>query len=137
MTEIVTLAEARAHLRIDDFDSDGGPDDTWLNIFIPAVSEAVALWLKDSWRMYEWAVDSDGETLLDSDEIPVLLLDSDDEPVLRFVVKAAVLLELSMHYRYREGESKDSAVTADAGYGYTLNKASTALLSGLRKSTVA
>jgi len=49
----------------------------------------------------------------------------------------AVLVEIASQYRYREGEGKDNVVTPDAGYGYVLNKASTALLVPLRKPTLA
>jgi hypothetical protein len=78
---------------------------------------------------------------LDSAGMP--LLDSGGDPIPAFplttrpVVKAAVLLELGSVYRFREGEGKDNVVTPDAGYGYVLNKTSTALLSPLRRSTVA
>jgi len=136
MLELVTIAQAREHLRLDS-DSDGGADDGWLSMFIPAVSEAVALWLKDSWRLYEWELDSDGEPILNSDEEPVPVVDSDDNPVVRYTVKAAVLVELASQYRFREGEGTDNVVPSDAGYGYVLNKASTALLAPLRRSTVA
>ena len=43
MLELVTIEQAREHLRLDS-DSDGGADDGWLAMFIPAASEAVALW---------------------------------------------------------------------------------------------
>lgn len=132
MSNLVTLDEARDHLRLDE-----GPDDTWLATWIPVVSEAVALWLKDEWRLYQPEVDSDGEPVLDSDGRPVVVLDSDGEPVVRWTVKAACLVELASQYRFREGEGKDNAVPADAGHGYVLNKASTALLAPLRRPTVA
>jgi hypothetical protein len=137
MTDLVTLAEARAHLRIDDVDSDGSPDDLWLSIFIPAISEAVANWLKDDWRLWIPAEDSNGDIVVDSNDDPVPALGSDGDPTPKWVVKAAVLVELASQYRFREGEGKDNVVASDAGHGYILNKASTALLSGLRKSTVA
>ena len=41
-----------------------------------------------------------------------------------------------MRASFREGEGLDNVVTPDAGYGYTLNKASTAMLTALRKGTV-
>lgn len=132
MNNLVTLDEARDHLRLDE-----GPDDTWLATWIPVVSEAVALWLKDEWRLYQSEVDSDGEPVLDSDGRPVAVLDSDGEPVVRWTVKAACLVELASQYRFREGEGKDNVVTPDAGHGYVLNKASTALLTPLRRPTVA
>lgn len=128
MADLVTAAEAKIHLRLDT----GTADDTWLAIFIPAISEAVLGWLKDPWRAYVPEEDSNGiVTDSNGDPIPA-------EPlVAKWSVKAAVLLELANVYRNREGEGKDNVVTPDAGYGYVLNKASTALLTPLRKPTVA
>lgn len=137
MPDLITIAEARAHLRIDDVDSDGGPDDPWLAVMIPAVSEAVLLWLKDSWRAYEPELDSDGNPILDSDGDPYPMTDSNGDDVVRWTVKAACLIELASLYRYREGEGKDNVVPGDAGHGYVLNKTSTALLTPLRKPTAA
>lgn len=128
--ELVTQAEAVQHLRLDE-----SADSAWLSIFIPAVSEAVAEWLKDEWRLYVPEVDSGG-IVVDSSGDPVPAVDSSGYTV-RPVVKAAVLIELANAYRYREGEGKDNVVPDAAGYGYILNKASTAMLAGLRKSTVA
>ena len=132
MNNLVTLDEARDHLRLDE-----GPDDTWLATWIPVVSEAVALWLKDEWRLYQPEVGSDGEPVLDSDGRPAVVLDSDGDPVVRWAVKAACLVELASQYRFREGEGKDNVMPADAGHGYVLNKASTAILTPLRRPTVA
>ena len=137
MLELVTRAEARYHLRLDDPDSDGGPDDPWLDTFIPAVSEAVALWLKDSRRLYQVEVDSDGVPLVDSAGDPIPALDSAGQPIVSPVVRAAVLVELASQFRFREGEGKDNVVTPDAGHGYVLNKVSTPLLAALRRPTLA
>jgi len=129
--ELVTIEEARAHLRIDDVDSDGGPDDLWLSIFMPAISEAVANWLKDEWRLYVAEVDSGGVVVDSSgDPVPALPL------AARPVVKAATLIELERQFRFRGGES-EADVQSHEGHGYTLGKGATALLSSLRKSTVA
>lgn len=129
MIELVTIDEARAHLRLDALD-----DDLWLTIFMPAISEAVANWLKDEWRLYVAEVDSGGVVVDSSgDPVPAVPL------VVRPVVKAATLIELSYQFRYREGEG-DHTATGDlygGRYGYTLSKGATALLSSLRKSTVA
>jgi len=129
MVEFVTIQEAYAHLRLGDYDSSGGPDDEWLAIFIPAISQAVALWLKDDWRPYVPEVDSGG-VVVDSSGDPI------PTAVVRPVVKAAVLLELASVYRYREGEG-DNRVDQAEGWGYVLNKTSTALLAPLRRPTVA
>lgn len=136
MAELVTLEEARAHLRLDEPDSDGGPDDLWLAVFIPAVSEAVLNWLKDEWRAYYPEMDSNGVVSTDSngDPIPAIPLTP------KLSVKAAVLVELGSQYRFREGEGDNGTPTGDlysGRYGYTLNKTSTALLHSLRKPTVA
>lgn len=130
-TDLVTLQEAYEHLRLD-YDSNGSSDDAWLTVFIAAISEAVSAWLKVDARLYVPEVDSSGAPLLDSagDPIPALPL------VVRPVVKAAVLIELGSVYRYREGEGVDNVVPDAAGWGYVLNKTSTALLTPLRKSTV-
>jgi len=137
MPNLVTIDEARAHLRIDDFDSSGGADDPWLNIWIAAVSQAVASWLKDSWRLYTPSTDTSGEVITDSSGDPVPAVDSNGDPIIKPAVRAAALIELSSQFRFREGEGTDNVVSADAGYGYVLNKASTALLTPLRKPTVA
>lgn len=129
MVNFVTIQEAYAHLRLGDYDSSGGPDDDWLAIFIPAISQAVALWLKDDWRPYVPEVDSGG-VVTDSSGDPI------PTDVVRPVVKAAVLLELASVYRYREGEG-DNRVDQAEGWGYVLNKTSTALLAPLRRPTVA
>lgn len=137
MADLITIDEARDHLRIDNFGSGGGPDDAWLSLWITVVSEAVALWLKDAYRLYLWETDTNGDTVTDSAGYPVAATDTGGDPIVRHVVKAACLLELASMYRFREGEGKDNVVTPDAGYGYVLNKASTALLAPLRRPTIA
>lgn len=116
--ELVTKLDAYQHLRID-YDDTGSDDDAWLDIWIPAVSASVMGWLKDPSLAYE---------------VPV---DPDDPPVVRWEVRGAVLTELDSRFELRKGEGKDNVVPSDAGYGYALNKAATALLSHLRRSTVA
>lgn len=135
MLNLVTLAEARYHLRIDDYGTDGGPDDPWLEIFIPAISDAVATWLKDEWRLYVPELDSDGAVVFDSSGDAVPALDSDGLPTPRPAVRGAVLVELASQFRFREGEG-GNVVPSEAGHGYVLSKGATALLAGLRKSTV-
>lgn len=106
-------------------------DGAWINFWIPIVSEAVALWLKDSWRLYESELDSAGDVIKDSSGDPI------PTTVVRQVVQGACVVELASIYRFREGEGVDNVVPQDAGHGYVLNKTSTAMLQALRKTTVA
>lgn len=135
MIDLVTIDEAREHLRLD-YDDAGGADDGWLAVFIPAISQAVALWLKDEWRLYVSERDSGGEIVTDDNGNPVPAEDDEGYPIVQPVVRAAVLIEMDSAYQFRSGEGRDNVVTPDAGYGYVLNKASTALLSPLRRPTV-
>jgi len=132
---LVTIEQARVHLRLD-ADSAGGPDDAWLDIFIPAISGAIALWLKDSWRLYVPELDSAGEVVTDSSDEPVPEQDSNGDFTVHPTVRAAVLIELASQFRFREGEG-DNRVDQAEGYGYVLSRTATALLAGLRRSTVA
>jgi len=125
---LVSLSEACDHLRIDDVADDG-----WLNVMIPAVSQAVLLWLKDDWRAYELEYDDAGEVVL-SDGKPVMRLDEGGQPIVKPVVKAAVLVELAAQFRFREGDAPQ--VPAHWGHGYTLGIGATALLTPLRRATV-
>lgn len=129
MTDLVSIEDARAQLRLD-ADTSGGPDDVWLGIFIPAISSAVLLWLKDEWRAYVPMQDTAGDVILDTEGDPI------PSDVVQPVVRSAVLVELASQLRFREGEGKENVVTPDAGHGYVLNKVSTALLTPLRKPTV-
>jgi hypothetical protein len=128
---LVTVDQAKQHIRID---SDA--DDAWLSIFIPVVSGAVAAWLKDDWRLYEWQTDSNGDPILNSAGNPSIALDSNGDPIVSWTVKGATLVELAQQYRFRDG-SDAAAVPSHAGYGYVLGAGATSLLSALRRSTVA
>lgn len=111
MVNLVTNDQAKSHLYIDD-DS----HDAWLDVFIPAVSDAILLWVKEESRLY---------------------LDPAADPlVIRPAVVAACLIELASQFRFREGEG-DNRVESFEGYGYVLSRTSTNLLTPLRKSTVA
>lgn len=131
MVEFVTKQQAREQIRLDD-----GADEGWLDTFIPAVSQQVANWLKDSWRVYQLQRDASGALILDANGVPMPVLDDDSNPVLDPSVVAATLIELANQYRFREGEG-DTYVPSDAGWGYTLCRASVAILTPLRKPTVA
>jgi hypothetical protein len=131
MLELVTVDEAAQQLRLDD-----DAYDDWLAIWIPAVSAAVASWLKDDWRLYVPEIDSSGDVVVDSSDDPV------PSEVVHPSVKAAVLLELASQMRYREGEGDNrmesmGAVVLAGAHGFTLSRGATAILSGLRKPTVA
>ncbi len=133
MLELVTIDEVAAQLRVDNADP-------WLPIWIPIVSQAVASWLKDSWRLYMPELDADGKVVVDSSGFPIPAEDSSGL-ILNPAVRGAVLVELASQYRFREGASdraaSDNSVPADAGYGYVLSKGATALLAPIRKTTVA
>lgn len=135
MLELVTPEDARSQLRLDEVGSDGGADDAWLALAIPGVSEAVRSWLKDDWRLYLPERDTAGAIVTDSDGNPVPAEDSGGAQIVHPTVRLAVLVELASQFRFREGEG-ENAVSPDAGYGYTLSKGATSLLSGLRKPTV-
>lgn len=126
-----SIPEARAHLRLDTCD-----DDQWIEMMIVAVSAAILAWLKDEWRAYVPALDSSSDAILDDAGNPLPELDDAGEPVVLPVVKAAALVELAQQYRFRDG-SGAAAVQSHWGHGYILGQGATALLVGLRKSTVA
>lgn len=131
LTFLVTLQEARDHLRIDDVDSNGGPDASWLNLWIPVFSRAVARYLKDSWRLYEPELDANGDPVLDSAGDPIPEVDSNGDETLKPEVRGAVLIALEDAYRNRGGEGEHK-VDKDFGYGYSLPKAAIGLLYSLR-----
>lgn len=131
--ELVTAAQAKDQIHID---ADSTADDGWLGIWIPAVSQAVATWLKEAWRLYEPALDSNGQPILDSAGDPYPALSSNGDPIVRPIVQAATLVELAQQYRFRDG-SEAQAVPSHWGHGYVLGAGATSLLVALRKSTVA
>ena len=121
----VSKPEAYAQMQLD-----SSAYDPWLDIWIPAISAAVLSWLKEEWRCYVPAVDSNGDALLDSNGDPI------PSDVVQPLVKAATLVELAKQRRSPDG--KDAAYTpSDWGHGYILGVGATSLLVGLRKSTVA
>lgn len=128
MTDLVTLAEARAHLR-----TDNDADDAWLSTWIPAISQAVLTWLKDEWRAYE-LLTVDDVVQVDSSDEPIIYEDSNG-PVVKPVVTAACLVEIAQQYRFRDG-SGAAAVPSHWGHGHVLGAGATSLLAGLRKGTV-
>lgn len=123
MADLCSIDDARNHIR-----TDSDADDAWFAVWIPAISQAVLSWLKESWRAYE----SSG--LEDSNGDPIPAEDSNG-PIVKPMVRAAVLLELAQQYRFRDG-SGAAAVPSHWGHGYVLGAGATSLLVALRKSTV-
>jgi len=127
---LVTLQEAKDHLLVDT-----SAGDSWINMAIEGVSDAVLHWLKKDWRAYVLILDSNGDPILYSDGDPVILEDSNG-PVVKPVVKMATLVEIAVQYRFRDGDGTP-AVPSHWGHGYVLSAGPTSLLTALRKSTVA
>jgi hypothetical protein len=80
--------------------------------------------------------DSSGGIVRDSAGDPIPSVDSNGDPIVNPAVRAATLIELASQFRFREGDG-ENVVPADAGHGYILSKGATAILSGIRRSTVA
>lgn len=101
--QLITATEARAQLRIGD-----DADDDWLALWIPIISQAIASWLKDEWRLYLPEIDSSGDVVVDSSGDPV------PTTTIHPSVRGAALVEIASQYRFREGDG-DNAVPSDAG----------------------
>lgn len=129
--QFVTTAEAKDQVR-----SDNDADDAWFALWIPAISQAVASWLKDDWRPYVPALDTNGDVLVDSSGDPIPAEDSNGDLIVQPMVKAATLVELAQQYRHRDGKDART-VESHWGHGYVLGQGATSLLVALRKSTVA
>lgn len=139
LLELVSRDDAIAQLHLDEDGSAGSAEDVWLSLAIPAISQAVALWLKDDWRLWVPETDADGTVVIDSSGDPVPEVDSSGEKTVQPIVRMAVLLELASQNRFREGEGDNGMPMDgrfDGPYGYILSKGATALLSGLRKPTM-
>lgn len=130
MVALVTLDEVTSQLMLD---TDAA--NPWIEMMIPAISQAVVTWLKDEWRCYVPLVDSNGDDLEDSSGATIPAIDSNGEPIAKPVVKAATLIEIASQFRFRDGVGA-AVVPSNWGHGYVLSLGATSLLSGLRKSTV-
>lgn len=95
--DLVTLDQARKQCRIDDYDSDGGPDDDSLELYISAASRAVLNYL-------------DGAAFLDSDG-GVIASDIPED------VQLATLYLVAEFFKNREA-AQDGAIDAQYGYGF-------------------
>lgn len=121
----VTLERGKAHLNMDH-----DADDTLIEAYIMAASEAVKNYLKSA-SPYEVERDSNDDPILDSSGDPVYVVDSSGDKMPKYVVQAATLLQLGFLYKDRD-ENTDDAY--DRGY---LPKPVTALLYPLRDPALA
>jgi hypothetical protein len=112
--QLVTLAQARSHLR-----SDTDADDADLQLKIEAASELVMDYLGDGAEAF---TDSAGDVYEDSNGL------AQDVPVR---VQQATLVTVNWLYKERDG-SNEHAVDTKFGYGYTLPKGAIALLYSMR-----
>lgn len=104
MLQYVTLQQAKDHLRVDH-----DAEDNDIELKIVAASSAVKSYLKSA-SPYEPLRDSNDTPLLDSNDLPIPEEDSNGDPILRWEVRAAVLILLGILYRDRDGqEMKDWA----------------------------
>jgi hypothetical protein len=122
---LVTLQEARDHLR-----SDTTADDSDLTLKINAASGAVLNYLKGA-SPWQYEYDSNLGVQLDSAQQPIPFLDSNGQKILRWEVRAAVLLMVGYLYKDRD-ENPDGEY--EQGY---LPKPITAILYPLRDPAVA
>jgi hypothetical protein len=116
MTALVTLAQAKAHLRVDH-----SADDLDIELKIEAASGAVINYLKEAAEEF---VDSSGDVIMTTD--------SPSESTVPKVVQQAVLLMLGDFYKNREPKTDDPV---SAWFG-TLPRAVTALLYSYREPTL-
>lgn len=119
---MITVEDCKLHCRVDN-----DADDNWFAFMIGVVSQAVVSWLGDKSRLYEYEEDSFGE--------PVVVKDSFGNPVMSQLVEAAMLIEIAMQYKNREGGDQ-ATIPVHWGHGYILGIGATSLLAGLRKSRV-
>ncbi len=113
MQTLITLEQAREHLRSDDMDDDGD-----LELKIAAASAAVLDYLG------AYAL-----TFADADGAPLVVEGVEVATPAR--VKQAILITVAALYKERDG-AQESAVPAQHGYGYTLPQGATSLLYSLR-----
>lgn len=118
MTMLVSLEQARAHLR-----SDTDADDADLILKIESASESVLEYLGAGAATW---TDSAGDTYDDSNGIALGVPSR---------VKIATLLTIAELYNERAG-SQNHAVDPQFGYGYPLPKGAIAKLYPLRRPTV-
>lgn len=119
MTMLVTLEQAKQHLRVKH-----ASDDADIELKVHAASAAVIEYLKEAGA--DSFLDSSGEVLMSDDSPPV--------PLTPPCVQQATLLLVGEFFKNRE-PTPDDAVPAQFGYGY-LPRAVVALLYPLRDPTL-
>jgi hypothetical protein len=119
MTMLVSLAEAKLHLRIDDDDSGGSDDDPDLTLKIHAASGAVLNYIRASEPTF---LDSSGDVIVDTSGDPV---------GIPYEVKAATLLLLGDLYKER-----DAVNAAEWEHGF-LPRSVLSILYPFRRPTLA
>jgi hypothetical protein len=127
MTMLVTLAQAKAHLRVQH-----DADDLDIELKVEAASGAVINYLKEAAEEF---VDSSGEVIM------LLTSDPGDSPEVYVstvpkVVQQAVLLMVGDFYRFRSPDTQDPVIGVEFGFGH-LPRSVIALLYHYRQPTVA
>lgn len=125
--DLVTLQQARDHLR-----SDSEDDDADLQLKIAAASSAVLSYITAS--VWEPERDDEGRPVIGADGKETPLLDVDGNRVVRTAVQQATLLAVGYFYRERDG-SQEHHLDGQFGYGYALPRGALALLYHLRQPT--
>lgn len=100
MIMLVTLQQAKDHLRVDN--SDGDAD---LTLKIAGASAAIQNYLKDPLLAYEWAEDEYSVPFLDTAGDEYLAIDSAGDYIVRPEVQAAVLMMVGVLYIDRDAKA--------------------------------
>jgi hypothetical protein len=90
---LVTLAEAKKHIRVD-FDD----EDAEIEIYLKGASQAIVNYLKDGEALF---MDSDGDIIEDSNGIAI---------DVTYEIKAATLLMVGYLYKHRDNNEGDAFV---------------------------
>jgi hypothetical protein len=96
---LVTLQQARDHLRSDTTD-----DDNDLTLKIMAASSAIEHYLRSHGSVYVQAINSNGDPEFDTNGDEISGIDSNGDMVIKPEVQMATLLLVGELYKSREGE---------------------------------
>lgn len=132
MVMLVTLEQAKDHLRVDTDDGDAD-----LALKINAASNAILNYLGRTGVAYQYLLDTAGDLLYDTAGDPVYLLDSAGNKTVLQEVQAAVMIMLGVIYIDRDGQNfVDGGNTQSLGE-LTLPRTVKWLLDPLRRPRVA